>query len=242
MALDDLMLRKKIALNLFLITEKILKKEHPFEDFPVLSQSKSFFYKKLLQYDSELSSDIKQKVIQALMRVSNGNINRVLDVDEVFVKNDICDEDIENIEKRFEEWVRNKEGDKKSVYLNSKTLEKISVVYIAKEVMKKRMPQFTYRKGVVKWTQISFCKKIRDKRCIVVNFDTGKMGGGRFSVSIGFNDPAFLMDIATFNFWTQSWFVYSTQLEFITQLNSALDFIDIILPHFEEALLDVIFT
>lgn len=224
----------QIANELMQLATSMLKKEEIFSKIPVCLQYMAYNYKIYLDSYEKLDSIKKVEILDAIISRAHYYIKSSLKVSRQTLP-EMFPEQYKTI-KEFQTWIN-----ENSLFFSNPIVEKkekIPVNKLIKEIIKKRLPEFEKSKKLIGPHELSFAKSISDNNKVFVLFDKGTYRDF-ISIYFGVENPEFTLDIATFYSQPQSHFYCRNEDECIKELNVAIDYIQLIIPHFIKAIKNV---
>lgn len=219
---------EKTADNLFAISERMLKKENPFENLILNDSIASDVFLNYLKYENELEQEQKKTLMEYLLLSSQYLIKgRLFGRQPIFAKKY---PELMNSADQFMKWYFEKqERPTEDILINMHELRKLNIKQIIKDEVGEKYPEYILYKVSKKRGPARFSMKISDSVLFIVYFDIG-IKRMFFNVEIGLNNPPFLIDIGNLLARPQSMFSYENAEDIKNGVKAVFDFINFIDP------------
>lgn len=209
---------------LFSISEKMLKREKPFDDLVLDNSIASIVFLNYLKYENDLEQKQKETLMENFICKSRHLIKqRMIGKQPNYSK---TYSELFNTEDQFIKWYFAKQemptGD---ILINMHELKKLNIKQIIKDEVEKHHPQYFLEKVAKKRSTARFSRRITDSLMFVVYFNIG-IKRRFFNVEIGLNNPSFLIDIGNLLARPQSMFNYENAEDIKNGVQAAIDFIN----------------
>jgi len=213
---------EKTADILFNISEKMLKKESPFENLILDDSIASTVFLNYLKYENELEQKQKKTLMENFICKSRHLIKqRMIGKQPNYSKKY---PELFNTEDQFIKWYFEKqERPTEDILINMHELRKLNIKQIIKDEVKKNHPEYFLDKDAKKSGTARFSRRITDSISFVVYFEIG-MKRMFFNVEIGLNNPPFLIDIGNLLARPQSMFSYQNAEDIKNGVKAVFDF------------------
>ena len=215
---------EKTADTLFTISEKMIKRENPFENLMLDDSIASIVFLNYLKYENELEQKQKEALMENFICKSRHLIKQ-----RMFGKQPNYSKtysELFNAEDQFIRWYFAKQerptGD---ILINMHELKKLNIKQIIKDEVEKHHPEYFLDRVAKKRGTARFSRRLADSLLFVVYFDIG-IKRRFFNVEIGLNTPSFFIDIGNLLARPQSMFNYENAEDIKNGVRAAFDFIN----------------
>lgn len=225
-------IRAELVETLGILSEKLIRREPPFDTLPLQHEIIPYFYEKYLEYFDEIEIDLRSKILERLVDYAKWQIRSML-IRGIPSFNSLYPDHVDT-GSAFKQWIRHREEHNVSIPRNIAQLDvNFKMSRVIKHVMKQRMPLFEYDKSVYIPGTVPFSKVFLSNNKIFIIADIGTKR--QFvDFMIGLDSPRLFIDIANFFGKAQSVYEYSSEQEATIAVNKALDMIEVLLPYFAE--------
>lgn len=218
----------KTADILFDISEKMLRRENPFDNLIINDSIASPVFLNFLKYANEIDQNQKEKLLEYLI-VSSRHLmkGRLFGRQPIFAKK--YPELMKTADQFMKWYFAKQERPSRNISINMHNIRKLNIRQRIKDEVEKNHPEYFLEKDAKKHGTARFSKRITDSVLFVVYFEIG-IKRTFFNVEFGLNNPSFLIDIGNLLARPQSMFSYENAENIKNGIRAAFDFINSIDP------------
>jgi hypothetical protein len=228
-------IKYRLARELGNMAESILRREAPFENFPIHLEAANFLYLKLLEYSDEINALLKQKVLEYVIDEAKWYFLDSL----IPIKSTFDEQYPQHIQTEilFRKWLKQKERDFSPYKPSYVPMQNIDIIKIIKKVMQQRMPEYYLDAERSRSSVFFFSKSWISNQKVFLIID---MGSARdfLDFLVGVSTP-YLKDIeiyhttvASFYGGIQCVYSYDSSIAAERSVNKAIDLVKAIIPMF----------
>lgn len=232
----ELLIRQDISNELYSISEKVITGEFLYEDYPFEFADPCNNNTMIIKYGNQIPKPLYRKIIQVQLEELKYWLDQKLDIG-VAESLETIYPNHSDVNNEFIEWVKEREGPDafKNSIISRQDTKRISILPIIKPKMKEHFSEFKFGKGNVFRGLTRFKEQWNTKCGIYIIVDSGTILF-KHGISIGIDNPPFIIDIPDFYPGLRSEYFYDTIDDVNNNVEMIIKTLEYILPIFKDSI------